>query len=78
MYKMDKMNYECLNPCQLDDDGNSLVDMISNKPETSRKQNVMETLKDLSVPGTNYVANKENMVKLIYEDTSISFLISFC
>lgn len=71
MYNRKKMNYECLDPCRLDDNGNSLVDMISNEPETSRKRKVMETLKDLRVPGKNHVTNDENMVKLItYEDTS--------
>lgn len=70
MYNRDKMNYKCLNPCQLDDNGDSLVDMISNEPETPRKRKLMETLKDLRVPEKTNVTNDENTVKLIYEDTS--------
>lgn len=70
MYNRDKMNYKCLNPCQLDDNGDSLVDTISNEPETPRKRKLMETLKDLRVPEKTNVTNDENTVKLIYEDTS--------
>lgn len=54
MYNRDKIKYKCLKPCQLDDSGKSLDEIISNEPETSLKWKVIEILK----------------VKLIYEDKS--------
>ncbi|XP_052678700.1 uncharacterized protein LOC128159600 isoform X4 [Crassostrea angulata] len=71
MYNRDKMNYKCLNPCQLDDNGDSLVDMISNEPETPRKRKLMETLKDLRVPEKSNVTNDENTT-YDYQDEKMS------
>ncbi|XP_065937836.1 uncharacterized protein [Magallana gigas] len=71
MYNRDKMNYKCLNPCQLDDNGDSLVDMISNEPETPRKRKLMETLKDLRVPEKTNVTNDENTT-YDYQDEKMS------
>lgn len=57
------MNYKCLNPCQLDNNGKSLDEIISNEPEISRsrKLKVMEILK----------------VKLFYENMSNELFDNF-